>query len=72
MTTTQTSSPQIIILVYPPKIMPLARSSSPQLPPVNLENPAEARAEVARLRRCLATSQDELVEATNAKRKKPP
>jgi hypothetical protein len=39
---------------------------------VDLENPADARAEVARLKRCLATSQDELVEATNAKRKKPP
>ena len=46
--------------------------ASPQPAPVNLENPAEARAEVARLKRCLATSQDELVEATNAKRKKPP
>jgi hypothetical protein len=53
--------------------MPFARSASPQQPaPVNLENAAEARAEVARLKRCLATSQDELVEATNAKRKKPP
>jgi hypothetical protein len=52
--------------------MPNTRSASPQLAPVNLENPAEARAEVARLKRCLATSQDELVEATNAKRKKPP
>ena len=46
--------------------------ASPQPAPVNLENPAEARAEVARLKRCLATSQDELVEATNAKCKKPP
>ena len=46
--------------------------ASLQPAPVNLENPAEARAEVARLKRCLATSQDELVEATNAKRKKPP
>jgi hypothetical protein len=55
-----------------PQIMPFSRSTSPQPTPINLENPAEARAEVARLKRRLATSQDELVEATNAKRKKPP
>jgi len=52
--------------------MPFTGSPSPQPAPVDLENPAEARAEVARLKRCLATSQDELAEATAAKRKKPP
>ena len=52
--------------------MPSTRGTSPDPPLVDFENAAEARAEVARLRRCLATSQDELVEATNAKRKKPP
>ena len=52
--------------------MPSTRSASPEPHLVNLENLVEARAEVARLKRCLATSQDELVEATNAKRKKPP
>jgi hypothetical protein len=52
--------------------MPSTRSASPQQPAtVNLNNPAETRAEIARLRRCLATSKDELIEATNAKRKKP-
>jgi|BogFormECP03_OM3_1039632.scaffolds.fasta_scaffold05377_1 hypothetical protein len=59
-------------LINSPQLMPFTRSASPQLAPVNLENSDEARAEVARLKRCLATSQDELVEATNAKRKKPP
>jgi hypothetical protein len=59
-------------LINSPQIMPeLTRSDSPQPVPVNLENAAEARAEVARLKRCLVTSQVELVEATNAKRKKP-
>jgi len=35
----------------------------PQPVPANLENPDDARATVARLKRCLATSQDALVEA---------
>lgn len=38
--------------------------------PANLDDPAEARAEVARLRRCLTASQDELADATNARKRK--